>query len=159
LPGFNDDRGECLLSAPVGRLYRRITFDERLSTPISSGSPTMTKKTENRPQAEDRPQEPALEAPAAARTPAAITIDDSSVIACYSNFCRVSSTPEELVLDLGLNPQPLNPNVTNVKVSQRIILNHFTAKRMLMALSAAIQRHEQAFGALEIDVRKRIQQA
>jgi len=31
-----------------------------------------------------------------------ITIDDSSVDAEYANFCRVSSTPEELILDLGL---------------------------------------------------------
>ena len=87
-----------------------------------------------------------------------VAIDDSEVAAHYSNFCRVSSTPEELILDLGLNPNPFNANGTTVKVSQRIILNHFTAKRMLSALSMALQRHEQAFGVLETDVRKRAQQ-
>jgi hypothetical protein len=85
-----------------------------------------------------------------------VTVDDSHVTACYANFCRVSSTPEELILDLGLNPQPYATGGVTVQVSQRIILNHFTAKRLLSALSMALQRHEQAFGVLETDVRKRV---
>ena len=85
-----------------------------------------------------------------------VTVDDSNVMACYANFCRVSSTPEELILDLGLNPQPYATGGVTVRVSQRIILNHFTAKRLLSALSMALQRHEQAFGVLETDVRKRV---
>jgi len=85
-----------------------------------------------------------------------ITVNDSGVIACYANFCRVSSTPEELILDLGLNPQPYATGEVGIDVSQRIILNHFTAKRLLSALSMALQRHEQAFGVLETDVRKRV---
>lgn len=85
-----------------------------------------------------------------------VTIDDSGVTACYANFCRVSSTPEELILDLGLNPQPLGGQDVRIPVSQRIILNHYTAKRMLNALSIALQRHEQAFGVLETDFRKRV---
>jgi hypothetical protein len=89
-------------------------------------------------------------------TRVAIDIDDSHVVAAYANFCRVSSTPEELILDLGLNPQPLNPASTRVSMSQRIIMNHFTAKRLLAALSAAVQRHESVFGVLETDVRRRV---
>lgn len=85
-----------------------------------------------------------------------VTIDDSGVTACYANFCRVSSTPEELILDLGLNPQPLGGQDVRIPVAQRIILNHYTAKRMLNALSIALQRHEQAFGVLETDFRKRV---
>lgn len=85
-----------------------------------------------------------------------ITIDDAKVEAHYANFCRVSSTPEELVLDLGLNPQPYATGPQTIRVSQRIILNHYTAKRLLSALSMALQRHEQAFGVLETDIRKRV---
>jgi hypothetical protein len=85
-----------------------------------------------------------------------VNVDDSNITACYANFCRVSSTPEELILDLGLNPQPYATGGVTVRVSQRIILNHFTAKRLLSALSMALQRHEQAFGVLETDVRKRV---
>ena len=87
-----------------------------------------------------------------------LRVDDSSIAAGYANFCRVSSTPEELILDLGLNPNPYAPGETTVNVSQRIIMNHFTAKRLLSALSMALQRHEQAFGVLETDVRKRVRQ-
>jgi len=87
-----------------------------------------------------------------------LKVDDSAVSAGYANFCRVSSTPEELILDLGLNPNPYAPGEITVNVSQRIIMNHFTAKRLLSALSMALQRHEQAFGVLETDVRKRVRQ-
>jgi hypothetical protein len=86
-----------------------------------------------------------------------IKVDETSAHAAYANFCRVSSTPEELILDLGLNPQPYGTGEIPIKVSQRIIMNHFTAKRLLSALTMALQRHEQAFGVLETDVRKRVQ--
>jgi len=85
-----------------------------------------------------------------------ITVDDSGVDACYTNFCRVSSTPEELILDMGLNPTPFANGDITVPVSQRIIMNHITAKRLLGLLSATLQRHEQAFGVVETDVRRRV---
>ena len=85
-----------------------------------------------------------------------IVVDETNVSAGYANFCRVSSTPEELILDLGLNPTPYATGKVNVHVTQRIILNHYTAKRLWNALSMALQRHEQAFGVLETDVRKRV---
>lgn len=86
-----------------------------------------------------------------------VTIDDSNANSCYANFCRVSSSPEELILDLGLNPSPYAAGKTTVKVNQRIIMNHYTAKRLLTALSMSLQHHEKAFGVLETDVRKRVQ--
>ncbi|MCA9050098.1 MAG: DUF3467 domain-containing protein [Planctomycetaceae bacterium] len=88
-----------------------------------------------------------------------VVVEDSGANAGYANFCRVSSTPEELILDLGLNPTPYATGKVEVKVTQRIILNHFTAKRLWSALSMALQRHEQAFGTLETDVRKRVKSA
>ena len=63
-----------------------------------------------------------------------------------------------MILDLGLNPQPMGVGEMTICVSQRIIMNHYTAKRLLSALSMALQRHEQAFGVLETDVRKRVKQ-
>lgn len=110
------------------------------SIPEASGSDG------NAPGADERAAQPSIK------------VDDTNVSAGYANFCRVSSTPEELILDLGLNPHPYGAGETTVRVSQRIILNHFTAKRLLSALSLALQRHEQAFGVLETDVRKRVRQ-
>jgi uncharacterized protein DUF3467 len=75
----------------------------------------------------------------------------------YANFVRVAGLPEEMVLDFGLNPQPFGSAPAPVKVSQRLIVNYFTAKRLWLALGAFLQRHEQAFGAIEIDVAKRVQ--
>ncbi len=85
-----------------------------------------------------------------------IEIDDSNTIASYANFCRVTGTPEELIIDFGLNPQPFGVPTQPIPVKQRIITNFFTAKRMLHALTLTIQRHEATFGVLETDVQKRV---
>ena len=96
-----------------------------------------------------------------AQTPAVqqrvqVEIDDSKVMALYANFCRVTGTPEELIIDFGLNPQPFGMPTHPIPVTQRIITNFYTAKRMLHALGLTIQRHEAAFGVLETDVQKRM---
>ena len=61
----------------------------------------------------------------------------------------------ELVLDFGLNTQMTpNPNET-VKLTHRVVMNFFTAKRLLGALMNIVQQHENTFGALELDFQKR----
>lgn len=85
-----------------------------------------------------------------------VQVDDSSLLASYSNFCRVTGSPEELIIDFGLNPQPVGMPTAPIKVSQRIIVNFFTAKRLLAALSMSVQRHESVFGVLETDINKRL---
>ena len=85
-----------------------------------------------------------------------VKVDDSRAIAAYANFCRVTGTPEELIIDFALNSQPYGIPTEPVVVSQRIITNFYTAKRMLHALMLTVQRHEAAFGALETDVQKRV---
>ncbi|MEW4490393.1 DUF3467 domain-containing protein [Thalassoglobus sp. JC818] len=85
-----------------------------------------------------------------------IELDDTNVEALYANLCRVSSTPEEVILDLAVNPNPMATGSQKLKVTQRVILNHYTAKRLAALLTATVQRHEQAFGRLEVDVRKRL---
>jgi hypothetical protein len=86
-----------------------------------------------------------------------IQIDDSKIVASYANFCRVTGTPEEMIIDFGLNPQPFGVPTTPIPVTQRIVTNFFTAKRMLHALQMTIQRHEATFGVLETDVQRRVQ--
>ncbi|MDR1290934.1 MAG: DUF3467 domain-containing protein [Planctomycetaceae bacterium] len=85
-----------------------------------------------------------------------LQLDDSNVAANYVNYCRITGTPEEVIIDFGLNPQPLGPSQQPVAVSNRIVTSFYTAKRMLITLQSAIQRHENAFGEIEIDVQKRI---
>lgn len=85
-----------------------------------------------------------------------VRVDDSKVVATYSNFCRVTGTPEELIIDFGLNPQPYGVPTEPIAVSQRIVTNYYTAKRLAHALQLTLQRHEAAFGVLETDVQKRV---
>lgn len=85
-----------------------------------------------------------------------VKVDDSHINASYANFCRVTGTPEELIIDFGLNPQPFGIPPDPVIVTQRIVTNYYTAKRMLHALQLTVQRHEATFGVLETDVQKRV---
>ena len=85
-----------------------------------------------------------------------VEVNDKNAVCLYANFCRVTGTPEELILDFGLNAQPFGLPTEPVEVKQRIVTNYFTAKRMLQALHMSVQRHEQAFGVLETDVQKRV---
>ena len=75
-----------------------------------------------------------------------VEVDDGHVTATYSNFCRVTGSPEELIIDFGLNPQPVGMPKDPIEVKQRIIVNFFTAKRLLAALQLSVQRHEAVFG-------------
>ena len=87
-----------------------------------------------------------------------VQVDDSKVMATYANFCRVTGSPEELIIDFGLNPQPVGVPQQAIPVTQRVIVNFFTAKRLLAALSMSVQRHEAVFGVLETDIQKRVRQ-
>jgi hypothetical protein len=92
-----------------------------------------------------------------AEQPQTVQIDDSKASPLYANFCRVTGTPEEMIIDFGLNPQPYGVPVAPIAVTQRIVTNYYTAKRMWHALSMTLQRHEATFGVLETDVQKRVQ--
>lgn len=85
-----------------------------------------------------------------------VHVDDSGTNALYANFCRVTGSPEELIVDFGLNPQPVGIPKDPIKVNQRVILNYYTAKRLLGALQMSVQRHEAIFGVLETDIQKRL---
>ena len=91
-----------------------------------------------------------------ARGPEPVPVDESHIVATYANFCRVTGTPEELIVDFGLNKQVGNQAPETIQLTQRIIVNFFTAKRLAYALGHAVARHEQAFGTLETDVQKRV---
>lgn len=108
---------------------------------------------------ETTPETAPAEEPAGEQAPQQrprVDINDKNALCTYANFCRVTGTPEELILDFGLNSQPYGVPTEPVEVKQRIVTNYYTAKRMLQALHLSVQRHEQAFGVLETDVQKRV---
>jgi hypothetical protein len=85
-----------------------------------------------------------------------VVVDDKGCLPDYANFCRVTSTPEEVILDFGLNPQPFTVGRQEVKVTHRVVMTHYTTKRLLAAIGMTIQRHEQTFGPIELDVNRRV---
>lgn len=87
---------------------------------------------------------------------APVTIETAGLDPIYANFCRVTGTPEELIIDFGLTGQPADVGGTTVKASERVILSFYTSKRLLEALHMTIARHEAAFGPLELNVEKRV---
>lgn len=86
----------------------------------------------------------------------AIQVDETKTQTCYANFCRVTGSPEELIIDFGMNSQPMNSQEQPVAINQKIVLNFFTAKRLLQALHVSVQRHESVFGPIETDIQKRM---
>ncbi len=98
----------------------------------------------------------APEAAAQAQQPVQVQVVDDTAVASYANFCRVTGSPEELIVDFGLNPQPIGVPKDPIQVKQRIIVNFYTAKRLLAALQMSVARHESVFGVLETDINKRV---
>ena len=118
----------------------------------------MAKKTDKDKTAEETA--PAEETQAPAQPPAQqqveLQVNDDEVICSYSNFCRVTGSPEELIIDFGLNPNGFRVPRNPINIKQRVVVNYYTAKRLLAALSMSVQNHERVFGVLETDVNKRV---
>jgi hypothetical protein len=112
-------------------------------------------KSQDKPVTADQPAASAEQQPQQ-QARQQVQVDDSKAIACYANFCRVTGTPEEVILDFGLNTQPFGAPTEPIAITQRITTNFFTAKRMLAALQMTVQRHEAAFGVLETDIQRRV---
>lgn len=77
--------------------------------------------------------------------------DDSSMVTSYSNVCNVTSTREEVTLLFGTN-QTLytGQQELTVKLSNRVILSPYAAKRMYKLLEHVITQYESRFGQLNL---------
>jgi hypothetical protein len=85
-----------------------------------------------------------------------ISVDISNMSTVYANFFRVTGMPEELILDFGMMGET-GPKLTQpIKLTNRLVLNFFTAKKLLGTLYYAVNRHESMFGPIETDVQKRL---
>jgi hypothetical protein len=95
------------------------------------------------------PQRPEVGKPAVP----SIDWDDSDMRTSYSNVVNASSTREEFTLFFGTNLtwNPTEKLEFKVKLSDRIVLNPFAAKRLWMLLSAILKQYESRFGVLSID--------
>ena len=88
-----------------------------------------------------------------------VGIDERKMDVDYASVPRTNGTAEEVMLDFGLNvaaPRAGQENQRDVvfQVTQRMVLSYYSAKRLAIALSQLIRRHEEQFGELELDVTK-----
>jgi len=82
--------------------------------------------------------------------------DDSKITNTYANVCNASSTREEFTLLFGTN-QTWNTaqNELTVQLTNRIVLNPYAAKRLMLLLNNVIRAYEARFGELQIEGERR----
>ncbi len=88
-----------------------------------------------------------------------LRIDEHEMGTHYANAFRTNATAEEVMLDFGINlpnqaAQPEKPEIL-FHISDRIVLNYYSAKRLAITLSQIIRRYEDQFGELELNVANR----
>lgn len=89
--------------------------------------------------------------------PVAPQIDASNIQSTYANVCRIAQTPNEVIVDFGMNPNFFGQILEEpLKLTSRIILSHDAAKRLCLHLTATIQNFEARYGQIELDVTKRL---
>jgi hypothetical protein len=88
---------------------------------------------------------------ATANNPPKVVWDDSAMRTSHANVCNVMGTREEIMLLFGTNQawQGGSQSVT-VQLSERIILNPFAAKRLLLLLGQGVKEYESRFGELKV---------
>ena len=91
--------------------------------------------------------------------PAAPQLDTANLKASYANVCRIAQTPNEVIIDFGLNPNFFGQVLDEpLKLDNRIILSHDAAKRLCLHLTATVQNFEARYGTIELDIAKRLKQ-
>src|SRR4051794_17439709 len=92
-----------------------------------------------------------------ANKPAAPQIDSSSLQSTYANVCRIAQTPNEVIVDYGMNPNFFGQMLDEpLRLETRVIMSHDAAKRLCLHLMATIQNYESKYGTIELDVTKRL---
>jgi len=91
-------------------------------------------------------------------TPAVPTVnwDDSHMTTSYANVVNAASTREEVTLFFGTNQtwNPVGAKEFNVRLSDRIVLSPFAAKRLWTLLGVILKEYEKRFGTLQIEAAK-----
>lgn len=84
-----------------------------------------------------------------------VNFDESDAELTYANMIRLQTSPEEFTIDLAFIPNPGQLQNATLNVTNRVVLSPFNAKRLMGMLAQAVKRHEDQFGPIELDVRKR----
>jgi hypothetical protein len=78
-----------------------------------------------------------------------ITWDDSKMKSSYANVCNVATTREEVMLLFGTSQAWTNSaEEVTVELFDRVIMNPFAAKRLLLQLAKTLDEYEKMYGTL-----------
>lgn len=89
-----------------------------------------------------------------------VRVDERNMAVNYANAFRTHPTPEEVIIDMGLNmvgPAPENAKQQNVDgqitfaVSNRCIISYPTAKRLAITLGQVVRLYEEQNGEIKLD--------
>ena len=91
-----------------------------------------------------------------------LRIDETDVPTRYANSFRTNVTPEDVIIDFGMNTVT-KANRTDkgveaeilFKNSEKMIINYYTAKRLAITLSRLVRVYEDRFGELKLNVTER----
>jgi hypothetical protein len=82
-----------------------------------------------------------------------LRIDESKMETTYANTIRTSTTPDEVVLDFGVNlPMPTQDQtpVIQFSVGSRVVMNWRGAKRLAISLGQVIRQYEERNGEINL---------
>jgi hypothetical protein len=88
-----------------------------------------------------------------AATVPTVNWDDSAMRTSYANVVNATSTREEVTLFFGTNLtwNPGQAKEFHVRLSDRIVLSPYAAKRLWILVGALLKEYETRFGALAMD--------
>ena len=80
-----------------------------------------------------------------------IQIDDRGVNVESSDYWLITGTPEEVVLGFGNTKHNVGGPI---KITNKVNVSYYTAKRLLAAMAQTVKRYEEALGALDVGAAK-----
>jgi len=103
-----------------------------------------------------QPAQPGQQTPQEIR----VHLDERQLHTSYANTFHVNATPDEVMIDFGLNlvsrvPGPTGQPEVLSQSNDRVIINYFLAKRLAIMLGQVVRQYEEQFGQLELDPAKR----
>jgi hypothetical protein len=76
-----------------------------------------------------------------------IQVDDQGVEVESSDYWHMSGTPEEVIIRFGSTK--ISEKGGPLKVTHRMALSYFTAKRLVSALAQTVKRYEDALSSMD----------
>lgn len=126
----------------------------------------MAEETTN-PDAGDTPEVHEQAAAQTGQRQVRVRVDERDRSTTYANAFRSNGTAEEVIVDFGMNAfapamrgggEAQQQNVLGevvFQVSDRIVMNYWTAKRLAINLGQIVRRYEDEYGELKLNAADR----